>query len=78
MTLDEFKEKVAPYMNTGFIAKNKDETWTWFKFCPRLNRNDGIWEVSIDNSDYHKIDFSIFDTIEPIVNWDKSLMVVGV
>ena len=46
MTIDEFKKNIAPYMKKGFVAMNKDETWTWFNMKPKVDLKTNFWEVS--------------------------------
>lgn len=72
MTIDEFKEKVAPYMNKGFVAMDKNETWWWFNVKPITC--DDVWIPYV--SGYNcLIKDSI--TIEPVEDWTKSLIEVG-
>lgn len=37
MTIDEFKEKIAPYMDEGYVAMDKDCSWWWFNVKPKIN-----------------------------------------
>ena len=38
MTIDEFKKDIAPHMNKGFVAMDKDKMWWWYKEKPRRFR----------------------------------------
>ena len=57
----------------GWIAKDKDKTWFWYKKKPEINLLEGNWSckepcVYLDN-DALKIDFK--------GSWKDSLMEVG-
>ncbi len=72
MTIDEFKENIAPYMNEGWIAMDKDNTWWWFNVKPIAY--DDVWILYI--SGYNCLIKDII-TIEPVEDWTKSLIEVG-
>lgn len=71
MTIDEFKEKIAPHMRRGYIAMDKDGEYLWHEKRPTKQagfywRNKGlIFEIGI------------FFNIKPVKDWTKSLIKVG-
>lgn len=37
MTINEFKEKVAPHMKKGYVAMDNDCTYFWYNTKPLIN-----------------------------------------
>lgn len=72
MTIDEFKKKVAPYMNKGWVAMDENKTWWWFNIKPIIY--DGVWIPYV--SGYNCLIKDII-TINPVDDWSKSLIEVG-
>lgn len=72
MTIDEFKEKVAPYMDEGYVAMNKDCSWWWFNVKPMINIEKEEWDYDDTCSG-----LSYMFNIEPVENWTRSLIKVG-
>lgn len=71
MTIDEFKEKIAPYMKKGWVAMDSNESYFYYKYKPNLNNY--MW-ISIDKN-YDTL--SSYFNIEPVEDWTKSLIKVG-
>ena len=72
MTIDEFKKNIAPYMDEGYVAMDKDCSWWWFNVKPTID-DDG-WIVHDSGCNFlirHSVD------IEPVDDWTKSLIEVG-
>lgn len=69
MTIDEFMRDIAPKMKPGWVAMDKDRTWSYFPYEPR------IIDVSWWGNDY-ETSLSMFD-IDPVDDWTKSLREVG-
>lgn len=72
MTIDEFKKNIAPYMNKGYVAMDKDLTFKFFKWKPKRNDILGQWRC--------RYSYTILDrifTIRPVEDWTKSLIEVG-
>lgn len=74
MTIDEFKEKVAPYMKKGWIAMDKDKTWFWYKEKPRRFRV--YWRIKTGTMNETCFLGKLFN-IEPAEDWTKSSIEVG-
>ena len=74
MTIDEFKEKVAPYMNKGFVAMDKDNTWWWYKNKPIRFRV--YWRFKPETENKTCFLAKLFN-IEPVEDWTQSLIEVG-
>ena len=73
MIIDEFKEKVAPYMKKGYVAMDKDNTWCYFTKKPFTYKNAIVWFPDVNDED---MILSMFN-IEPVEDWTKSLIEVG-
>ena len=71
MTIDEFKEKVAPYMCKGWVAMDENGLYCYYKYKPILDYR--VWISS--KGDYDEL--NCFN-IEPDEDWSKSLIEVGV
>lgn len=69
MTIEEFMAGVAPKMRQGWVAMNKDGTWSYFPYKPR------IIGISWWGDDY-ETSLSMFD-IAPVDDWKKSKRKVG-
>ena len=72
MTIDEFKEKVAPHMKKGWVAMDRDYTYKFYKYKPKRNDILGQWRC--------RYSYTILDrmfTIKPVEDWTKSLIEVG-
>ena len=61
MTIDEFKKDIAPHMNKGFVAMDKDNMY-WLIKTGTMNESCFLGKM-----------FSI----EPVEDWTKSLIEVG-
>lgn len=77
MTIEEFKKNIAPFMKKGFVAMNKDETWTWFNMKPKVDLKTKFWEVSDWSAYWYDLDLTVLEDIEPVENWTQSLIEVG-
>lgn len=69
MTIDEFMTDISPKMRPGWVAMDKDRTWSYFPYEPR------IIDVSWWGNDY-ETSLSMFD-IDPVDDWTQSLRKVG-
>ena len=71
MTLDEFKKNIAPYMRKGWVAMDQDCVYFYYNTKPRID---------IEKWDYDDTcsDLSYMFNIEPVKDWTKSLIEVGV
>lgn len=74
MTIDEFKEKVAPHMNKGYVAMDKDKMWWWYKEKPRRFRV--YWRIKKGMFNETCFLGKLYN-IEPVEDWTKSLIEVG-
>lgn len=74
MTLDEFKKDIAPHINKGYVAMDKDETWLWYKEKPRRFRV--YWRIKTGTENEICFLGKLF-SIEPVENWTQSLIEVG-
>lgn len=65
MTIDEFMRDIAPKMRLGWVAMDKDETWSYFPYEPKII---GIswW------GDNYETSLSMFN-IAPVDDWTQSL-----
>ena len=70
MTLDEFKEKVAPHMKKGWVAMDKNGLYCYYNYKSAL---DCLTWIDF-KGDYIKL--TCFD-IKPVEDWAKSLIEVG-
>ena len=73
MTIDEFKEKIAPHMKKGYVAMDKDNTWCYFTKKPLTYEKATVWFPDVNDED---IILSMFN-IEPVRDWTRSLIKVG-
>ena len=73
MTIDEFKEKVAPYMKKGWIAMDQDCVYFYYNTKPRIDIEKEEWDY-----DHTCSGLSYIFNIEPVKDWTKSLIEVGV
>lgn len=73
MTIDEFKKNIAPYMNKGWVAMDKNESWWWYNLKPIIA--DDSWVPS--SSSCHSPIIKDIITIKPVEDWTKSLIEVG-
>lgn len=71
MTIDEFKEKVAPHMNDGWVAMDEDGQYFHYTNKPILDYQ--VWTTNKGN--YNELSY-MFD-IKPVEDWTKSLIEVG-
>ena len=72
MTIDEFKKNIAPHMNKGYVAMDKSGKYFHYTNKPILDYQ--VW--IINNGNYNELS-DIFN-IEPVKDWTKSLIEVGV
>lgn len=73
MTIDEFKEKVAPHMKEGWVAMDKHyEYWFWHRIKPSIDID--VWTCYSPND---MINLSYLFDIEPVEDWTQSLIEVG-
>lgn len=68
MTIDEFKKNIAPCMKKGWVAMNEDKKWFWHSLKPIMH---GVEWYSDYLSGLKEFD------IEPVDNWQESLIEVG-
>ena len=71
MTIDEFKKDIAPHMNKGYVAMDKDTNWFYYSVKPKTDLILESWD-----SDGHCSNLVAFN-IEPVENWTQSLIEVG-
>lgn len=72
MTIDEFKQNIAPYMRHGWVAMGeKTKQWFFTETEPEACKELNAWYVM------GTIDLDMFD-IEPVDNWKESLIEVGI
>lgn len=74
MTIDEFKKNIAPHMNKGFVAMDKDKMYWWYKEKPRRFRV--YWRIKTGTENEICSLGKLF-IIEPVDDWTKSLIEVG-
>ena len=74
MTLDEFKKKIAPHMNKGWVAMDKDKMYWWYKEKPRRFRV--FWRIKTGTMNETCFLGKLF-IIEPVDDWTQSLIEVG-
>ena len=72
MTIDEFKKNIAPYMNKGYVAMDKSGKYFHYRNKPILDHQ--VWTSNKGN---YKALSDMFN-IEPVKDWTKSLIEVGV
>lgn len=70
MTIDEFKKNIAPHMKPGYAAMNDLGSWYYFNSIPEAWFDH--WTCPCGY--YTPLD--MFD-IEPVDNWQESLIEVG-
>lgn len=70
MTIDEFMRDIAPKMRPGWVAMDKDRTWSYFPYKPR------IIDVSWWGNNHDDPLSNMFD-IFPVDDWTQSLRKVG-
>ena len=44
MTIDEFKKNIAPHMNRGWIAMDKDTHWFYYSVKPKTDLILESWD----------------------------------
>ena len=73
MTIDEFKKNIAPHMNKGYVAMDNDCIYFWYNTKPMIDIEKEEW-------DYDDTCHGLSDmfNIEPVKDWTKSLIEVGV
>lgn len=74
MTIDEFKEKVAPYMKKGYVAMDEDKIFWWYKNKPDSFKFSWNAEVMTDDDICY---LPRLFNIEPVEDWTQSLIEVG-
>ena len=72
MTIDEFKKNIAPHINKGYVAMDKNERWYYYHGKPYCSFTDNTWNANA----YCECLFLPFN-IEPVEDWTKSLIEVG-
>lgn len=70
MTIKEFKKNIAPYMKKGYVAMNEVGDWDFFIGKPEA------WFHNWSDSFGFSSSLDMFD-IEPVNNWQESLIEVG-
>ena len=70
MTIDEFKEKIAPHMKKGYVAMDKDTNWFYYSVKPKTDLILESWD-----SDGRCSKLVAFN-IEPVENCTQSLIEV--
>lgn len=74
MTIDEFKKNIAPHMNKGYVAMDKDNTWCSYTKKPLKGKLIRAWLPDVED-DY--VELTTLFNIEPVNDWTKSLIEVG-
>lgn len=74
MTIDEFKEKIAPYMKKGWVAMCPSDDWRFYNTKPKIVLE--YWHNIWSGSDSYSSSLDMFN-IEPVDNWKESLIEVG-
>ena len=72
MTIDEFKEKVAPYMKKGWIAMDQNCVYFYYNTKPMIDIEKEEWDYDDTCSG-----LSYMFNIEPVRDWTKSMIEVG-
>ena len=71
MTIDEFKKNIAPYMRHGWVFMDDCDIWRCCMFNKKPFFFFFYWYV-----DGYQYCLEMFD-IEPVDNWQESLIEVG-
>lgn len=69
MTIDEFMRDIAPKINIGWIAMDKDGEWWYYIAQPIPKEDTHTWYSTINARQYR---LCMFD-IDPVDNWEESL-----
>ena len=84
MTIDEFKENIAPHMNKGFVAMNHyTKSWRFFQYLSddytfiKGFGKEWIYKNKTHGWQYFGVDITNMFKIEPVEDWTKSLIEVG-
>lgn len=70
MTIEEFMRDIAPKMNEGWVAMDKDESWYWYMYKPKIE-DDNYNPLNLCYSSLESFD------IIPVDDWKTSLRKVG-
>lgn len=70
MTIEEFKKSIAPHMNKGYVAMDKDTNWFYYSVKPKTDLTLESWD-----SNGHCSSLVAFN-IEPAEDWTQSLIKV--
>lgn len=70
MTIDEFKKKIVPHMEKGYVAMDKDCSYWYFGDKPRKARKH--WKCTGLTVSFLPKIFNI----EPVEDWTQSLIEV--
>lgn len=74
MTIDEFKKNIAPHMNKGWVAMDRNRRYWWYSVEPI--KTNSYWCITTrDDNDVCFLN-KIYN-IEPVEDWTKSLIKVG-
>ena len=73
MTIDEFKKNIAPHMNKGYVAMDNDCNYFWYNTKPMSDIEKEEWD---DDDTCSTLSYMF--NIEPVKDWTKSLIEVGV
>lgn len=71
MTIDEFKKNIAPHMNKGYVAMDKDCGYFYYNTKPKIDIEKEEWNYNDICSGLNYI-----FNIEPVEDWTKSLIEV--
>lgn len=72
MTIDDFMKEIAPRMQKGWIAMDKEEG-RWYFFTQEPVAGNSFWSSAFGDAYYLN---DMFD-ISPVEDWAKSLRKVG-
>lgn len=78
ITIEEFKKNIAPYMKKGYVFMEDNGTWEYSRVKPAIIESyvpDMFVKVTCWNRGFRLDDW--FD-IEPVDNWQESLIEVGI
>lgn len=66
---------LIPSLKKGWVAMDKNYSWWWFKFKPKLSESSGVWFSEYQYSNF-VIKLSDCIKIKPVESWAKSLIEV--
>ena len=73
MKIDEFKKNIVLYMRKGWVAMDNDCNYFYYNTKPMIDIEKEEWDYDDTCSN-----LSYIFNIEPVKDWTKSLIEVGV